>query len=113
MTVQQATTRQVFAELHSEFGAHGPSERADVLCAELAAQVTAEPHPVCVGIFGKGELRKVYGLVYTLSKYGLTLRSKRRPDGNTLVFAEIELPTAVQFTGAFVRARQVRAKAAA
>lgn len=106
--------RETFLALHAEFNAHGMSERAELLCSELAARVaTEELHTVCVGVFEPKALRKVYGLVYVLSEFSVTLRSKMRPDGSYMVYAEIEQPTPVQFVGSFVKAKRAVVRAAA
>lgn len=96
-----------FRELYAAFQADTRAPRTEELAAEFAAVVACEPHTVCVGVFEPKTLRRVYGLAWTLEQYGVTLRSKARPDGTVFLYAETEpAPTPLQFMGAVVQERR-------
>lgn len=104
VTIAENRAAVTFRELYAAFQADTRAPRTEELAAEFAAVVACEPHTVCVGVFEPKTLRRVYGLAWTLERYGVTLRSKTRPDLCVMVYAELEpAPTPLQFMGAVVR----------
>ncbi len=110
---QPNRSASLFGELHRTFNRDTNAPEIETIAANLAASIAAEPHTVCLGIFAKDEVRKIYGLTHLCSQYGVTLRSKRRQDGWVLIYGEIEPPVETQFMGAVVGLRVAAQRAAA
>ena len=79
-----------FRAFHESFQDDARSPRTETLAAELAAVVAQDSCALLVGLYAPKELRKVYSLAWTLQGYGVTLRTKARPDGWLFLYCEIE-----------------------
>lgn len=98
----------IFRALSSAFQYDAASASVDTLAADFAAQVGSSSHPLCVGIVHKEAVRKLYGLVYLLDGYGLTLRQRHREGGEgVFVYAERKASSPSEFEAATVSERRV------
>ncbi len=97
-----------FRALSSAFQQDAVSDEVDLLAADFAAQVGRGRHPLCVGLVHKEAVRKLYGLVYLLDGYGLTLRQRHREGGEgVFVYAERKAEAFSEFADAVVSERRV------
>ena len=76
----------------------------DVLAAELAAHVGRARAPLCLGLIGKEAIPRLYGLVFLLDGFGLTLRQRYRQDRlSAYLFLERRGKAPSEYAGATVR----------
>jgi hypothetical protein len=95
-----------FRNLFSSWHEDAAGERVAALAAELAANVAAASAPVCVGLYRKDIVPRLFGLVFLLDGYGLTLRQRYRQQGDgVFVFLEHRAEAAHELAGARVRER--------
>ena len=96
-----------FRALSSAFHHDAASAEVDVLAADLVARVGSSRHPLLVGLVRKEAVRKLYGLVYLLDGYGVTLRQRHREGGEgVFVYAERQEPAQSEFVDAVVSERR-------
>ncbi len=96
-----------FRALSSAFHHDAASPEVDVLAADLAAQVGSSRHPLCIGLVRKDAVRKLYGLVYLLDGYGVTLRQRHREGGEgVFVYAERHEYAPSEFEDAVISERR-------
>lgn len=97
-----------FRALSSAFQYDAASDAVEELAADFAAQVAREPYSLCVGLVRRDAVRKLYGLVYLLDGYGLTLRQRQREGGEgVFVYAERKLEPVSEFIDAVVSEHRV------
>jgi hypothetical protein len=104
---------QLFRQLTYAWYADAASDRVEVLAAELAAASAMQPESVCLGLMRPEAIPRLFGLVFFLDGYGLTLRQRYRTtkDG-VYIFLDRRGVTKSDFSGVTIRARNGLAQAA-
>jgi hypothetical protein len=97
----------LFRALSSAWQHDAASPQVDLLAADLAAAVGRSAHPLCVGLVRNEAIPKLYGLVYLLDGYGVTLRQRYRDGGGAFVYAERRGDIPSEFAGAVVLERRL------
>lgn len=70
----------VFRDLRAAWNQDAASHRVDTLASELAAHVGRSRAPLCLGLIKPEAAPSLYGLVFLLDQFGLTLRIRPRED---------------------------------
>ena len=95
---------RLFRELQTVWHLDATHHRIDVLASELAAQVGRAPAPLCLGLIRKEAIPRVFGLVFLLDGFGLTLRQRYRDDrASAYLFLERKGEVPSEYAGATVR----------
>lgn len=93
----------LFRSLSSAWHHDAVSDQVDLLAADLAAHVGASRYPLLLGLVRKEAVSKLYGLVFLLDGYGLTLRQRYRKGGDgVFVYAERKAAAPSEYAGAVV-----------
>ena len=110
-TLARNRAAHAFRQFHAAYCDDARSARTETLAAELAAVVAQDSCAVCIGLYAPKELRKVYSMAWTLQGYGVTLRTKARPDGSIFLYCGIERRDVTAFVGTVREVQRMRAAA--
>jgi hypothetical protein len=103
----------LFRQLIYHWYQDAASEQVELLAAELAARFAAQQGSVCLGLMRLETVPRLFGLVFFLDSYGLTLRQRYRTSRDGVyIFLDKRGESSSDFVGTTVREQTKLAQAA-
>lgn len=103
----------LFRQLIYHWYQDAASEQVELLAAELAARFAVQQGSVCLGLMRIEAIPRLFGLVFFLDSYGLTLRQRYRTSKDGVyIFLDKRGEGSSDFAGTTVRAQTKLAQAA-